>query len=184
MDLEDFSVSELDGDVFLVLVDYRDFREVADGMTKKLVDNGLEGIFFSTDRDFKTLEADLEYRDIEMDNLYFIDVVSKMRNLDKDLDNVEMIDSPTAFNDINLAFSKFLDRGNVDFVLLDSFTSYLLYGDLKSIGNFVNSMANKVKKEGSKFLILAMEPQLEENVVEKLESICDRSFDFDNLLDD
>ncbi len=184
MDIEEFSVSELDGDVFLVLVDYNDFRDVADCITKKLLDNGLEGIFFNADRDFPTLKKDLEYREVDVDRLFFIDVVSKMRQMDEELVRTEFIDSPTAYNDINLAFSNFYQKEDIDFVLLDSFTSYLLYGNLKSIGNFVNKMAEKAKKFGAKFIIIAMEPQLEEEVVEKLESICDNSFDFDNLVDE
>ncbi len=182
MDMEDFSVSDLDGDVFLVLVDYNDFRDVADCMTKKLQDNGLEGIFFNADRDFSTLKNELDYRDIDTRRLCFIDVVSKMRNTDEELERTKFIDSPTAYNDINLAFSNFYQKEDIDFVLLDSFTSYLLYGDLRPIGNFVNKMAEKAKKFGAKFIIIAMEPQLEEKVVEKLESICDNSFDFDNII--
>ena len=179
MELEEFSISELEGDTFLVLVDYENFRKVANEITRSLVEKGSEGIYFTTDRTYETLSEEFSFEGIDLDKLYFIDVVSKIREVDPDDDNVEFIDSPNAFNDISITFTKFFERMDGEgFVVLDSFTSYLLYGNLKDVGNFVNKMVGKTRRNDSEFYIIAMATQVEEEVLEKLGSICDETLDF------
>ncbi len=170
------------GKVFLVLVDYNNFRKIANRVTQKMLETEKEGIYFTADRGYKEVLEDLEYIGADAEDLYFIDVVSKRRNCGEKSEKVELIQNPTAFNDINLAFSKFYEISDSDeFVIIDSFTCYLLYGSLKPIGNFIKEMSEKASKRNATFIILAMKTQLDEEVISKLESIADKTVDYSEV---
>lgn len=179
MDLKQVSNSSDQGEVFLVLVDYNNFRDISNQLTSQLLEKFDEGIFFTTDRSYTEVLDELEYMGTDLESLYFIDVISKKRGITKENEKVELVDAPTAFNDINLAFSKFYQQDEKEkFVLMDSFTSYLLYGNLKPLGNFVKKMTDKAKKYGSKFYIMAMKTQIDDEIIGKLMSFCDKKYDF------
>ena len=178
MDVDEVVSSLDDGEVFLVLVDYDNFRKVSNMLTAELLEKGLEGIFFTTDRTFEDVREELDFEGADATSLRFIDVVSKKRGITDADGKVDLVDSPTAFNDINLAFSRFFDdAGPGSFVVLDSFTSYLLYGNLKPIGNFVKKMTDKSRDRESKFFLLAMKTQIDDETIERLMTFCDRKFD-------
>lgn len=169
----------LDGSqVSLVLTSDTNFRDAADSITSFFLERGFEGIFYTADRTYKEVRDELDYKGAETDDLLFIDAVCMSRGLEVDDSFVEAITSPTAFNDIKLAFNDLLsDLGEDRFVILDSFTSYLLYGDLKDVGNFVKAISDKLRDNDTSFIIMAVENQISDEVEERLMSFCDEKVD-------
>jgi len=166
-------------DVTIVLVNRDNFRDVADELTATLVSNGYEGMYFTVDRTFEEIRECISYRDADTEKLLFLDLVGKQRGLEVDDDRVTLIESPTAFNDIMISFDKFLERLEREktFVLLDSFTAYMLHGQLKEIGNFVKRLTDHARENGTKFVVLALKQQINEDILERFMTFCDEKCD-------
>lgn len=178
MDTDTIRDSVADGETALVLVNSDNFREVADQLTADLLDAGQVGVFFTADRQFDEILEDLEYRGADCSDLQFLDIVSKSRGIQAEDDCVRMINSPTAFNDILLELNDLLDSmGDGDFVVLDSFTAYVLYGDVGDVGNFVKRISDELKDRDMTFYVFAMHQQIDEGVVEKCMTFCDEKID-------
>lgn len=166
-------------DVVLVLVNANNFRDVADELTADLVQDGTECILFTTDRAFEEIRDDLSYHDIDPDEFYILDLIAEKKGIDGDDEWMERISSPTAFNDISIAFTDLYDRmeGDDRVVILDSLTAWLLYGNLKEVGNFVKKMTDKAKDNDARFVILAMETLIDDDTVDRLMTFCDEKID-------
>ncbi len=179
MDVEGLVTAAEEDMVALVLVNSTNFREVADTLTADLLAEGFEGIFFTADRTSSQVRDELEFREADASGLSLLDVVSKKRGLREFDPSVEAIGSPNAFNDINIAFedlSEGLD-GEKKFLLLDSFTSYVLYSNRADVGRFVARLADKCREKEMAFFVLAVEEQLEEEVREDIEKFVDEVVD-------
>jgi archaellum biogenesis ATPase FlaH len=178
MDTDMIRDSVAGGQTALVLVNSDNFREAADQLTADLLDRGQAGIFFTADRQFDEVLADLEYRGADCSELQFLDIVSKSRGIQVEDECVRMVTSPTAFNDILLELNEQLDAMEEgDFVVLDSFTSYLLYGDVVDIGNFVKRISDELKDRDTTLYVFAMEQQIDDEIVEKCMTFCDEKID-------
>jgi hypothetical protein len=166
-------------DVVLVLVNHNNFRDVADELTADMVASGEECIVFTTDRAFEELRDDLGFRDLDPEEYYILDLIAEKKGIEGEDEWMERISSPTAFNDISIAFTDLYDRmeGDDRVVILDSLTAWLLYGDLKEIGNFVKKMTDKAKDNGARFVILAMETLVDDDTIDRLMTFCDQKID-------
>lgn len=166
-------------DVVLVLVNHNNFRDVADELAADMVKDGEECIVFTTDRAFDELREDLAYRDIDPEEYYILDLIADKKGIDGGDDRMERISSPTAFNDISIAFTDLYDRmeGKDRVVVLDSLTAWLLYGNLKEVGNFVKKMTDKAKDNNARFVILAMETLIDDDTIDRLMTFCDQKID-------
>ncbi|MDY6776813.1 MAG: hypothetical protein SVQ76_01775 [Candidatus Nanohaloarchaea archaeon] len=165
-------------DTVLLLCDESNFREVADRTTKQLLDEGRDGVFLTVDRSFREVEDDLEYLGADTEDLLYLDTVSSSRGITTGREDVVLVNSPTSYNDINLAVSDLMkELSEEGFVLLDSFTSYLVYDDLGSVGDFVHRIFDKVSDSGRMFLMTAVKSQMEDEALERCREICGRSID-------
>ncbi len=166
-------------DVVLVLVNHNNFRDVADELAADLIGNGEECIVFTADRAFEEVRDDLSYRDIEPEEYYILDLIAEKKGIEGEDEYMERISSPTAFNDISIAFTDLYDRmeGDERVVILDSLTAWLLYGSLKEVGNFVKKMTDKAKNNGARFVILAMHTLVDADTIDRLMTFCDQKID-------
>lgn len=171
----------LGSDVTLVLTDQSTFRSAADSIIELFTGEGYHGIVLTTDRSFDELEEELDYHGIDTDKLSYLDIVSKTRGITTSRDDVEQINSPTAFNDVSIGLKDLIDQVNDTsddrFILLDSFTAWLLYGNLKDTGNFVKRTTDRARDEGYTYIMTAVVEQLEDETVEKLMTFCDTKID-------
>ncbi|MDY6778573.1 MAG: hypothetical protein SVU32_07950 [Candidatus Nanohaloarchaea archaeon] len=165
--------------VVLVLTNRENFRDLANGVAGGLLEEGFRGIFFTADRTYREVQEDMEYSGFDTEDLWFIDIVGSNRGISEAPEDVELTNSPTAYNSINIALTDLFDEieGEERFVLLDSFTSFLLYGDLKTVGNFVKRATDKARENDAAFIIMAIGDQIDEETVEKLMSFCDTKID-------
>lgn len=168
-------------DVALILTDQSSFRRVADGIVKYFTSNGFYGIIFTADRTFQDLEEELDYHDVETDKLMYLDLVAKTRGITTDRDDVELINSPTAFNDVSIGLRELItqvDEQSEDrFILMDSFTAYLLYGNLKDTGNFIKRTTDRARDHDYTYIMTAVRAQLDDETIEKLMTFCDTKID-------
>jgi len=165
-------------DVVLVLVNHNNFRDVADELAVEMVADGEECIVLTADRAFDEVRDDLAYHDIDPEQYYILDLIAEKKGVSGDDAYMERISSPTAFNDISIAFTDLYDRMEEDrVVILDSLTAWLLYGNLKEIGNFVKTMTDKAKDNGARFVILAMATLVDADTVDRLMTFCDTKID-------
>ncbi|MDY6770885.1 MAG: hypothetical protein SV186_02910 [Candidatus Nanohaloarchaea archaeon] len=169
-----------DNDVLFVLVNYNNFRDVADQITCRLLEEDYACIFLTADRTFDEVREELEYRGADTSDVYVIDLTAARKGIESADEKTTLISSPTAYNDINLAFSDMYDRIKSEklFVMLDSFTAWLLYGELKETGNFVKRLTDKAQEHGAKFVVMAMHNQLDDDAVDRFMTFCDEKFDF------
>lgn len=170
-----------DTETTLILTDQSSFRTVANSVVEYYTTNDYSGIIFTTDRSFEDIEDELTYHNIEIDDLSFLDLVSKTRGITTSRDDVELITSPTAFNDVSIGLRELINQMNDEskdrFILLDSLTAYLLYGNLKDIGNFIKRTTDRARDEDYTYIMTAVKTQLDEEVVKKLMTFCDTKID-------
>lgn len=166
------------GSPVLVEATYHNFRAVADGLVRELLDRHDHGIVVTADRTFEELEDEFAYQGLDTDRLRYIDLVSDTRGLSPEDDRVTTISSPTAYNDITIALSDRLEEvGDDAFLVVDSFTAWLLYGSLKRTGNFVKKLTDRAGEHDVPAYILVLREQVDEDVIERFMTFCETEID-------
>jgi len=162
----------------LVEATYHNFRQVADELVGRLLDRHEHGIVLTADRSFEELEDEYAYLGLETDRLRYIDLVSDKRGLDPGDERVQVMTSPTAYNDISIALTDALDAvGDDAFLVIDSFTAWLLYGSVKQTGNFVKKLTDKAVESGAPSFIMVLSEQIDEEVIERFMTFCGSDLD-------
>ncbi len=169
-----------DSNALLALVNQQNFRKVSDQLVKCFLDSGYSGILLTSHRTHRDVLESLEGKNIDISELYILDVIGEMVGQGADKPQIKTVNSPEAFNDINTEIHDFYDEIEQDrnFLLLDSFTSLLIHNSVKKTGRFVEKLVERVKKENSILVVLAVREQLEKDTVEKLERILDKTVEF------
>lgn len=173
----DFDLDAVESPV-LVEATYHNFRRVADELVARLLDRHETGIVLTADRSFEELEDEYAYQGVDTDRLRYIDLVSDKRGLHPDDDRVRVIASPTAYNDISIALTDALDAAGEDaFLVVDSFTAWLLYGSVKRTGNFVKKLTDKAADGGGPSFIMVLEEQIDDEVIDRFMTFCGSRLD-------
>ncbi len=137
------------------------------------VANGI--IYVTTNRPYALLTNTLRKNQISTENMFFIDCISKTigQTLNEG-DPCLFVEGPQSLVDLSIAISESVKHLSGEKVLvLDSLSILLIYNDASSVGKFSNFLINKMRVSGVGSAILALESDIDKDIIKQIGSIVD-----------
>lgn len=147
----------------LLLMPSTEYNQVIVDNMKKL--SGKNICYVTLNKTADSLKEAFKKKKVKIDNLVFIDAISKtIKNVPDQTEGVYYISSPGALTEISLAIDRFL-RHEFDFLIFDSLTNLLVYEQKAPVAKFVANLVNKVKQSKTKAIFYALSVKEQEALI-------------------
>jgi|SRR3989344_1443855 len=138
---------------------------IANAFVKKLTNTrNLRGVYITINKPYEILEKTFLKSDIKMDNVYFVDAVTKYINKKtENRENCSFINSPSDLTTLAITFmqaTKMLQTKNTSkdmpvFIVVDSINTFLVYNDETTVKRFFHFLISKARELGCKCLLFS-----------------------------
>ncbi|MFH1721845.1 MAG: hypothetical protein ABH950_04480 [Candidatus Altiarchaeota archaeon] len=135
------------------------------------------GVYISVSRPFRYILNNLEENDIEIEDLFAIDCVSRMAGkVSEKMDTVAYVENPSSLEEISMYMDRMLMKvgSGKKFILLDSLSSILIYNNQKSVKEFTHFIINKMRLEGLGGFILTQEKKEAQDLIQTIQPLLDK----------
>lgn len=162
------------GGTYIVLITPERYRqglkEIVMHLTGRLK---LNGIYVSLNTPYSTLLTELSSKGINTSQLYFIDGISKKSSSDVKADNAHFLQSPSSLTELSIVLTHGLNIGEINFVLMDSLSTMLLYNKQDLTERFFHFIAGKLKSFNVTGIIMILDEERSRKLMPVLSQICD-----------
>lgn len=134
-------------------------------------------IYVTTNKPYSFLVNSFKKKRINPDKIFFIDCISKQvnKNIEK-AENCVFIGSPQNLTSLSIAVNEAISNIKGKKILfLDSLSVLLVYNDANTIGKFSNFLLNKMRASDVDTLMLALESDMDKDVIKQIESFSDET---------
>lgn len=131
-------------------------------------------IFVTTNKPYDHLINVLKERGMKSNKIFFIDCISKHVGIKKEPENCIFVESPQNLTAITIAITSSIKHLlGKKILLLDSLSALLIYNSAETIGEFSNFIINKLRSYGVDMVILALESDINKDIIKQIESFAD-----------
>ena len=129
-------------------------------------------VYVSSGKSYKSLKKNLEEKDYDLENFFFIDMIEKEPS--KKIDNVLFLQSSSALTQIDIAITQIIQlTQNKGFVFIDTLDGLLINNNPNVAANFIRSIIAKGTKYNSKTIVLSS-GGAEEKLINKISTFFDK----------
>ena len=121
---------------------------------KALIHNNLSGIYVTLSRPYNILDRSLREANIDTNNLFFIDCISRSTINLKEESKVTYVTSEVDLSNLGIVIMKAMKSKNKNFILIDNIDALLIYNIIDEIAMFVQSLVKKADEYGLKLIVL------------------------------
>src|SRR5574341_76353 len=112
-------------------------------------------IYITMNKTYGSLKEQFTKKRINLNNIKFIDVITKHIKDVKNTKDCTYVSCPEALTELSIIISKHLEYP-FDYLILDSITNLLIYADVSTVKNFVKDLTVKIGESGCKGVIFAV----------------------------
>jgi len=173
--------------IVLFLVNAKKYAKINMDILKIIIsEKKFSGIYIAASRPYTTLIKDLKSNEISVNDIFFIDCVTKMvptpqgvRVLYKEkltTKNCLYITSPANLTELGVLLSQaftIIKNYNKKFLFLDSLSTLLIYNDVATIAKFVHFLTTRLRLFGLVGIIMSMEREIDKKLLLTLSELCD-----------
>jgi len=128
----------------------------------------------SLNKSYVNIFEDLKKKNINPNNILFIDCVSKEKGGVEEKDNVFYVSSPKAFTELSILIKETLKAG-VDDVVFDSLSTLLISRDSGIVIKFVRDLINFAKNNKKRVFFTLLKDDLENKAVKEVQMLMDKT---------
>jgi len=143
-----------DNNLVLILSNAMDLKEENIAITSVLAKNDYNVVIITSNLPASILTKEYESNNIEMENIYFIDLITRyaLGSNPGNSDSVQYVSTPENLTETGIAITKLLSNIENDRIvfLFDSVTSMLIYTSSDKITRFLHFIINKIRLKNSK----------------------------------
>ncbi len=138
-------------------------------------DEKLSGLYITVNRPYSALVENLRSRGVNVDNLFFIDLITKTSGESPErTKNCLFISSPENLTDLGIAIDEAIYAdGNKKFLFLDTVSSLLLYNSAGTIKNFEEFIITRMRRGNLKGIMISIDKD-EKEIIAFLSHFCDK----------
>ncbi|MCX6695943.1 MAG: hypothetical protein NTU61_06575, partial [Candidatus Altiarchaeota archaeon] len=156
----------------------KDHMTAVSSMLKILIrDREMGGVYISISRPHEYIVNAMSMENIESDDVYFVDCISKLggRMDSKDGENTVFVENPSSLEEVSMYLDRLLPKVKSanKFVFLDSIDSLLIYNNEKYVKEFTHYLINKVRLSGIAGIVFSIEKKEAEDLIKTLLPMCD-----------
>lgn len=135
-----------------------------------------KGICVTLHRPATNLKDLLEKKGFKIENIHFVDCISRTAGLYSELENCEYTGAPHDLTRIGIAIDRAVEKlGAGDkFLIFDSLPTLLIYHDEKIVLEFMNFLINRLRSLRIKGVIFSTEKELSKKMKNRLSEFCDK----------
>ncbi|MFH1663232.1 MAG: hypothetical protein ABH986_00165 [archaeon] len=133
--------------------------------------------FVSVNKTKTAIEEELKDSKINTEKIYFIDCVSKSISKGKiswSDEKTQYIDNPKSLTQISLAILKSFEQNKIDFLVLDSVNTLLIYNSENDVLKFVHHTTGKLKESGKTGIFIYLKEGVNEKLLKKFSQFFDK----------
>lgn len=146
---------------------------IIEHLIKNLKSNG---IYITINKPCSSINSDLKKRDINLKNLYYIDLISKNNKINKRAHLCTLLKGPGSLTELSILFNDIANTGVYHFVFLDSISDLLRYNDDRVIRNFMDYLISKIKILKLTAVFISRQDKNSRKLIKKF------SHDFDRII--
>ncbi|MEM4327299.1 MAG: hypothetical protein QXZ13_04000 [Candidatus Diapherotrites archaeon] len=131
-------------------------------------------IYVTANRSYYYLNDFFKSRGFNISKFFFIDCTGTTKEEEQEAPNCIFVNSPQNLTEISIAINELAEGVKGEkILLLDSLSTLLLYNDADVIGKFSHFFINKLHLSGISTIILALESDIDKDIIRRLESMSD-----------
>lgn len=136
----------------------------------------MDGVCITITRTVSSLKNTLETKGISTEHLHFIDCISRVTGSSIECENCEFVSHPSNLTDISIALTNSLNKmgEGKKFLIVDSWSSLLIYNDQKKVLGFSNFIINKLRTKNINGFLITLQTKDNEEFVNSLSIFCDK----------
>ncbi len=161
----------------ILIVPEEKYQNTIQALLKELVSAKKTIVFISVNKTKKALEKELKENKISTEKIYFVDCVSKSISKGKiswsDEKN-QYVDNPTSLTQISLAVFKLFDQTKMDYLVLDSINTLLIYNEEKEVLKFVHHTTGKLKENNKTGVFVYLKEEMNQTLLKKFSQFSDK----------
>lgn len=136
-----------------------------------------KGSYITVNRPYKSMVQLLKKENINIENLFFIDCITKELKERISTKNCYFVGSPSNLTDIAIALDPVFKEGKHKFVFLDSLDTLTVYNTTESVIKFAHFLTSKVRLHDISGVLLAVHENSDQRLVTELAQFCDKVID-------
>ena len=137
----------------------------------------LQGLYISLNKPYETIREELTNINLDADSIYCIDFVSKKTGKFSDSEKCFCLEDPSALTELSLMINTLSDEKKINFIVLDSLSTLLLYNDEKTVEKFAHEFLNKARKSKISVIITSTKEKSEEDALAIVTQFCDKEIE-------
>jgi len=127
----------------------------------------------SLDKSYSDISTELKAKNIDPDNILFIDCVSKKTGKAEKKGNVFYVSSPTAYTEINITIKEALKAG-VQNIVFDSLSKLLIHGNHPIVYKYIQDLISFCRENNKKVFFMLHEDDANKKVAGQIQEIVDK----------
>lgn len=157
---------------------------VLDENYKKTISNIIKGMtpknslcFVSVNKTKNALEKEFKEKKISTEKIFFVDCISKSISKGKikwSSEKEYFVDNPNSLTQMSLAIFKIMEKNKIDFLILDSINTLLIYNDEKSVLKFIHHTTGKLKENNTKGVFIYLKEGMKQETLKKFSQFTDK----------
>ncbi len=167
----DISKELKDNQTVLTLVKSVSYNHIIADVAKKLSKKKL--CYVTLNKTSESLQELFYKKKANMENIKFIDCISKTLRTVKDTKSTTYLSSPGALTEIALTISKHLQE-EFDYLIFDSLTNLLVYEKKAPVAKFVSSIVGKIKLNNTRAVFFALDTKEQSALIEQSSMYVDK----------
>lgn len=137
-----------------------------------------KGICITLNKPASNLKDALERKGFSTENLYFIDAVSNLAGIQKNIKNCSFVNSPADLTGIGIALDNIVAKIGQEaekFLILDSLPTLSIYHKEDTVLQFLNFLINRMRALRIKGFIFNIEENVSKKINNELDEFCDKT---------
>jgi hypothetical protein len=135
------------------------------------------GGYISVSKPFNHIVGLLKSKDIDADNLYFIDCITKGLGAELPcINNGVFIDSPSHLTELGIAIHKYFtsESNKNKFLYIDSISTLCIHNKIENVLKFIHSVTGKMRVFGFNGVMLSLHEDTDKQLIAELGQFCDK----------
>ncbi|MAG47213.1 hypothetical protein CL617_01290 [archaeon] len=162
--------------IVLTIVPSEHYSETNLKLLDFLIKKG-NGTYITINKPYNSLIKNLKEKGLSLDNLYFIDCITKELRESTLGENCSFIESPQDLTGVAIALDSIFKKDDHNFIYLDSIDTLGIYNDSEKLIKFFHFLTGKIKLHNLSGAIIGVHEETDKKVISKLTQFCDKVID-------
>ncbi|MDD5416559.1 MAG: hypothetical protein PHU12_01130 [Candidatus Aenigmarchaeota archaeon] len=163
------------GDSVLLLANSKNYASDNVNVVKHFSSKRYKGIYVTVNRPYENIRAMLKQKNVNMDSMYFIDMISRKSNLEATDERCIYVNSPESLTGTGIALEQIAKTVRGDkFIYLDSLSTLLTYNPKQTVLKFAHFLATKTREWNVVGIVISLKNQTDKNMLSQLTQFFDK----------